>query len=88
MKGCTTAGAGFFMGFFNYGGKEQKMRVNGKEVPLGGRITLAEFLAAHNYRAELVAVERSGKIVPRTDFGSVILNDGDELEIVSFVGGG
>lgn len=64
------------------------MRVNGKETELKSSITLAGFLAAHNYRAELVAVERNGQIVPRTEFGAVVLTDGDELEIVSFVGGG
>ena len=64
------------------------MRVNGKEAELKSSITLAGFLAAHNYRAELVAVERNGQIVPRTEFGAVVLQDGDELEIVSFVGGG
>lgn len=64
------------------------MRVNGKETELKSSIILAEFLAAHNYRAELVAVERNGQIVPRTEFGAAVLTDSDELEIVSFVGGG
>ena len=64
------------------------MRVNGKETELKSSITLAEFLAAHNYRAELVAVERNGQSVPRAEFGAAVLKDGDELEIVSFVGGG
>lgn len=64
------------------------MRVNGKDIELKRSITLAEFLAAHNYRAEFVAVERNGQIVPRTEFGAAVLKDGDELEIVSFVGGG
>ncbi len=64
------------------------MRVNGKETELKSSITLAEFLAAHNYRAELVAVERNGQIVPRAEFGTAVLKDSDELEIVSFVGGG
>ncbi len=64
------------------------MRVNGKEIEFKRGMTLAEFLAAHNYRAELVAVERNGQIVPRAEFGTVVLQDGDELEIVSFVGGG
>lgn len=64
------------------------MRVNGKDIELKRCMTLAEFLAAHNYRAELVAVERNGQIVPRAEFGAVVLQDGDELEIVSFVGGG
>lgn len=64
------------------------MRVNGKDIELKRGMTLAEFLAEHSYRAELVAVERNGQIVPRTEFGAAILTDGDELEIVSFVGGG
>ena len=64
------------------------MRVNGKDIELKRGMTLAEFLAAHNYRAELVAVERSGQIVPRAEFGAAVLTDSDELEIVSFVGGG
>lgn len=64
------------------------MRVNGKDIELKRGMTLAEFLAAHNYRAELVALERNGQIVQRTEFGAVVLQDGDELEIVSFVGGG
>lgn len=64
------------------------MRVNGKEIELKRGMTLAKFLAAHNYRAELVAVERNGQIVPRAEFSAAVLKDGDELEIVSFVGGG
>lgn len=64
------------------------MRVNGKEIELKSSMTLAEFLAEYNYRAELVAVERNGQIVPRAEFGAAVLKDGDELEIVSFVGGG
>ncbi len=35
-----------------------------------------------------VAVERNGEIVPRAEFGSAVLADGDRLEIVQFVGGG
>ena len=64
------------------------MRVNGKDIELKRCMTLAEFLAEHNYRTELVAVERNGQIVPRAEFGAVVLQDGDELDIVSFVGGG
>jgi thiazole synthase len=35
-----------------------------------------------------VAVERNLEIVPRSTFGSVIVEDGDDYEIVHFVGGG
>ncbi len=64
------------------------MLVNGKCLPLAEPCTVAELLRRQGCRAELVAVERNGQIVPRADFNTVLLNDSDELEIVSFVGGG
>jgi thiazole synthase len=35
-----------------------------------------------------VAVERNLEIVPRSTFGEVPVEDGDDYEIVHFVGGG
>jgi thiazole synthase len=35
-----------------------------------------------------VAVERNLEIVPKSTFAEVMLNDGDRIEIVHFVGGG
>jgi thiazole synthase len=35
-----------------------------------------------------VAVERNLAIVPRSSFGEVCVEDGDDFEIVHFVGGG
>ncbi len=35
-----------------------------------------------------VAVERNRDVVPRAQHASVLLNEGDQLEIVHFVGGG
>jgi sulfur carrier protein len=35
-----------------------------------------------------IAVERNGEIIPRSQFESVSLTDGDALEIVVAVGGG
>ncbi|MEA3036544.1 MAG: sulfur carrier protein, partial [Sphingomonadales bacterium] len=35
-----------------------------------------------------VAVERNLEIVPRSTLGSVKVEDGDDYEIVTFVGGG
>ena len=35
-----------------------------------------------------LAVERNGNIVPRARYGETVLEDGDVLEIVRFVGGG
>ena len=38
--------------------------------------------------ARRVAVEHNLEVVKRTAFGATIVNDGDEIEIVNFVGGG
>jgi len=35
-----------------------------------------------------VAVERNKEIVPKSGYASVVLQDGDVLEIITFIGGG
>ena len=35
-----------------------------------------------------IALERNGEIVPRSQFSTTLLADGDKLEIVAAVGGG
>ncbi|MDI9490980.1 MAG: sulfur carrier protein ThiS [Clostridiaceae bacterium] len=49
---------------------------------------LADFLEEHNYNLKHIAVELNGKIVKRADYARTKLQDGDVLEIVTFVGGG
>jgi hypothetical protein len=41
-----------------------------------------------NDAERLVAVERNGAIVPKSAFGSTLLEEGDVVEIAHFVGGG
>ena len=61
--------------------------INGEEADVFG-MTIAEYLQAKGYRADIVAVELNGEIVPRDSFGAVRFGDGDSVEIVRFVGGG
>ncbi|WP_417460833.1 sulfur carrier protein ThiS [Kordiimonas sp.] len=62
--------------------------VNGeaKKLPKGQR--LAEFLKSIGLEPSKVAVERNLEIVPKSTFAEVELQDGDQLEIVHFIGGG
>lgn len=64
------------------------MKVNGKACSLKEPVTLLAFLQQLGCDPAKVAVERNGGIVPKAQFGSVMLCDTDELEVVSFVGGG
>ena len=63
------------------------IQVNGhpKETPDG--TTVAQLIAQHNLTPEKVAVELNRRLI-RTEKYDTILKSGDEIEIVTFVGGG
>ena len=63
------------------------IKVNGEPKDIAGK-TIAEYLATTNYDVKRIAVERNGDIVPKAQYGETVLQDGDSIEIVSFVGGG
>jgi sulfur carrier protein len=63
------------------------VKVNGESKDVAGK-TIAEYLATTNYDMKRIAVERNGDIVPKAQYGETVLCDGDNIEIVSFVGGG
>ena len=63
------------------------VKVNGVELALAGK-TLSDYLAATDYDPKRIAVERNGDIVFKSRYDVTVLEDGDRLEIVSFVGGG
>lgn len=52
------------------------------------RKNLADFIENHGYKLKHIAVELNGKIVKSADYSRTKLQDGDVLEIVTFVGGG
>lgn len=63
------------------------VKVNGEELVAVG-MTVAEYLASTQYDAKRIAVEVNGDIVPKAKYSETVLQDGDRVEIVSFVGGG
>ena len=62
--------------------------VNGEHKRVAAGLTLAELATELGLVAEKVAVERNLEIVPRSTLNDVLVEDGDDLEIVTFVGGG
>jgi sulfur carrier protein len=67
---------------------EIEIFVNGEPKRLRAGVTLQEALPALGAPREGFAVERNGRIVPRSEFPSQRLEGGDRVEIVTFVGGG
>ncbi len=61
--------------------------VNGKEQRAPRGITVQRLLEDLGAPRERVAVERNRSILPRSEYDTA-LEDGDCLEIVTFVGGG
>ncbi len=62
--------------------------INGEDrSELGGK-SLIEALESLGYNKNRVAVELNENIVPKSEYESTSLNDGDRVEIVGFVGGG
>jgi thiazole synthase len=62
--------------------------LNGDRVELSAPLTVAELLAALEIDAGRVAVEHNLVVLKRPAFGQTVVRDGDEVEIVNFVGGG
>ena len=62
--------------------------INGQPQTVQENLSLSDLIAQLNMKAERVAVERNGVIVPRNDWPQTALQNGDRLEIVHFVGGG
>lgn len=63
------------------------VKVNGESLDIVGK-TLSDYLAAANYDIGRVVVERNGDVVPKTQYGETVIQAGDSIEVVSFVGGG
>lgn len=64
------------------------IKVNGEHRRVTAGLSLAQLAEELGLVPEKVAVERNLEVVPRSTLGQVVVEDGDEIEIVHFVGGG
>ncbi len=62
--------------------------VNGEHRRVPEGMTIAGLALDLGLEPAKVAVERNMEIVPRSTLAEVIIEDGDDFEIVTFVGGG
>lgn len=72
-------------------GSKMKLQINGgprdfNDAPAS--FTLTALIEALGFKSDRVAVELNRDIVPRDRWTETTLKDGDQLEIVHFVGGG
>lgn len=62
--------------------------LNGEAREVPENLTLAALLAWLNLPADRVAVERNREIAARSTWSGTVIQPGDRLEVVHFVGGG
>ena len=65
-----------------------KIRLNGEAYEIAGPLSVSALLSQLDIDSRRVAVERNVVVLKRTEFDSTIVAEGDEIEIVNFVGGG
>ena len=65
-----------------------QVRINGEHRRVEGGISVADLVREIGFDPLRVAVERNLEVVPRSTLGDVRVEDGDDYEIVRFVGGG
>jgi thiamine biosynthesis protein ThiS len=65
-----------------------KIRLNGEPFEILAPVTIAGLLAALKIDPRLVAVEHNIAVVKRASYDTTDVREGDEIEIVRFVGGG
>ncbi|RME46848.1 MAG: sulfur carrier protein ThiS [Deltaproteobacteria bacterium] len=65
-----------------------KIMLNGESYELEQPISVAELIRRIGQSEKRVAVERNREVVPRSAHASTLIQEGDRIEIVHFVGGG
>ena len=65
-----------------------KIRLNGNPFELTRPLTVTALLARLELDPRRVAVEHNLVVVKRAAYDATVVEDGDEVEVVNFVGGG
>ena len=65
-----------------------RVKINGEDREVDDGLTLTALLESLQIQPGRVVVERNRDIVPRDSYSATLIDDGDTLEIVHFVGGG
>lgn len=68
--------------------KTVSIRINGAHRRVREGMSVADLALELGLEPTRVAVERNLEIVPRSTLADVIVEDGDDFEVVTFVGGG
>ncbi len=63
-------------------------KINGKEENIANGTSLLSLLELKSVNPDFVVIEYNYEIPEREKWGEIFINDGDNIEIVKFMGGG
>lgn len=65
-----------------------KAIINGKSMELEEGITLQQMLDILENKSKMIVIEQNRNIIAKENFTSTKIEEGDEIEIITFAGGG
>lgn len=65
-----------------------KAKINGENADIAAGVTLQELLLGLKLNPKVTVVEKNGEIISMADYEKEIVMEGDELELIRYVGGG
>ncbi len=69
-------------------GQTINVRLNGKDREIGSGLSVRELVESLDLNPQLIVVELNREILSRDCFGDIQVSEGDQVELVHFVGGG
>jgi thiamine-phosphate pyrophosphorylase len=64
------------------------IKINGKEETIETKIDLAELITNENLSPGRIVIEYNFRVLKKEEWQKIILHEGDNIEIISFLGGG
>lgn len=65
-----------------------QIEINGEKRVVPDKLTVEALIASLELPFERIAVERNHEVVSRAQWSNIVLENGDRIEIIHFVGGG
>ncbi|GAB6098344.1 hypothetical protein JCM16358_02230 [Halanaerocella petrolearia] len=65
-----------------------KIILNGEEEKLEEEMALTNFLTTKNLELERLVIEYNQEVIQQEKWANITLQNGDQLEVLRFVGGG
>ncbi|BAI81449.1 thiamine biosynthesis protein ThiS [Deferribacter desulfuricans SSM1] len=65
-----------------------EIKINGKTKIVEDNQTVADIINNLKLNVDRIVIEYNGEVLDKKNYDSIVLKDGDVLELIQFVGGG